>query len=100
MGRAMNTTRQLPARPRRREWLRQWGSFLTGVMIGLLIITPVLAGPLGARVVGDDDARNWAVLGAALFVMLALVLQAIGAGAYGAYRSAANSAAASPREAT
>ena len=65
-------------------------------MIGLLIITPVLAGPLTARVVGDDDARNWAVLGSVSFVMLALILQAIGAGTS---RSSANSAAASPREA-
>lgn len=92
----MNTGRQIPARRRRREWLRRWGSFLTGVMIGLLIITPVLAGPLTARVVGDDDARNWAVLGSVSFVMLALILQAIGAGTS---RSSANSAAASPREA-
>jgi hypothetical protein len=26
-----------------KAWLRQWGSFLMGVFIGLLIITPVLA---------------------------------------------------------
>jgi hypothetical protein len=59
-------------------------------MIGLLIITPVLAGPLGARVVGDDDARNLAVLGSAAFLTLALILQAIAAASRRTYRSAGN----------
>ena len=41
----MNSTQQRLGHARRTQWLRQWGSFLTGVMIGLLIITPVLAMP-------------------------------------------------------
>jgi hypothetical protein len=77
---------------RRKQWLRQWGSFLTGVMIGLLIITPVLAGPLGARAVGDDDARNLAILGSAAFLTLALILQAIAAASRRTSRSAGGAA--------
>jgi hypothetical protein len=87
----MRSTRQLTATHRRKQWLRQWGSFLTGVMIGLLIITPVLAGPLVAR--GDDDARNLAILGSAAFLTLALILQAIAAASRRTSRSAGNRAA-------
>jgi biotin transporter BioY len=94
----MNSTQRLQAN-RRKQWLRQWGSFLTGVMIGLLIITPVLAGSLGTRLVGDDDARNLAVLGSAAFLTLALILQAIAAASRPTHRSAGSSDdAANPRE--
>jgi hypothetical protein len=88
----MRSTQQLITAQRRKQWLRQWGSFLTGVMIGLLIITPVLAGPLNARAVGDDDARNLAILGSAAFLTLALILQAIAAASRRTYRSAGNGA--------
>ena len=30
---------------RNRRWLARWGSFLMGICIGLLIVTPVLATP-------------------------------------------------------
>ena len=30
---------------RNRRWLERWGSFLMGICIGLLIVTPVLAMP-------------------------------------------------------
>jgi len=94
----MNSTQRLRA-SRRKQWLRQWGSFLTGVMIGLLIITPVLAGSLGSRLVGDDDARNLAVLGSAAFLTLALILQAIAAASRRTHRSAGGSDdAANPQE--
>ena len=98
----MNSTQQRLGHARRRQWLRQWGSFLTGVMIGLLIITPVLAGTLGTRVVGDDDARNMAVLGSAVFLTLALILQAIAAARRPRYRSIDDGSAdaASPQERT
>jgi hypothetical protein len=98
----MNSTQPRPGAVRRTQWLRQWGSFLTGVIIGLLIITPVLAGTLGTRIVGDDDARNLAVLGSAAFLTLALILQAVAAASLRRYRSAGNGSAgtASPQEKT
>jgi biotin transporter BioY len=98
----MNSTQQRLGTARRTQWLRQWSSFLIGVMIGLLIITPVLAGTLGTRVVGDDDARNMAVLGSAAFLALALILQAVAAAHRPRYRSVGDVSAgtAGPQEKT
>ena len=43
---------------RNKRWRAQWGSFLMGVCIGLLIVTPVLATPAsGPLVLGESSLR-------------------------------------------
>jgi hypothetical protein len=59
---------------RGRQWFRQWGSFLTGVCIGLLIVAPVLAAPIDAEQLSDQILLSLLVLGSVAILLVLLIL--------------------------
>ena len=62
---------------RGRHWVRQWGSFLTGVFIGLLIVAPVLAAPIDAEQVSDQVLQSLLVLGSVAILLVLLIFVSI-----------------------
>ena len=59
---------------RGRQWFRQWGSFLTGVCIGLLIVAPVLAAPIDAEQLSDQVLQSLLMLGSIAILVVLLIL--------------------------
>lgn len=52
-----------------------WGQFLTGVLIGLVIVTPVLAMPPDLPVGVNDETRTYLLIGSGVLLMIALVMR-------------------------
>ena len=63
---------------RNRNWFGQWGGFLAGVCIGLVIVAPAFAEPFGGSApAGEVDLTR--VLGAGALIVAVLVSGAISA---------------------
>jgi hypothetical protein len=62
---------------RRRRWLSEWKSFLAGVCIGLLIVTPVLAAPISAEQLSEQLLQGLLVLGSLAILLVVLMLASI-----------------------
>ena len=63
---------------RNRNWFGQWGGFLAGVCIGLVIVAPAFAEPFGGSApAGEVDLTR--VLGAGVLIVAMLVFGAISA---------------------
>ena len=58
---------------RNRRWLARWGSFLMGICIGLLIVTPVLATPQSVLPLMNANPR----LDSAVFLMSLMLAQIV-----------------------
>src|SRR5262249_16124080 len=59
------------------RWRNDWAHFLTGVVIGLLIVTPVLAMPPDLPVKFDDDARLLTLIGSGVLLFVAIMARAL-----------------------
>jgi hypothetical protein len=58
-----------------RRGYRNWGQFLTGVLIGLVIVTPVLAMPPDLPVGVNDETRMYLLIGSGVLLFIALVMR-------------------------
>jgi hypothetical protein len=62
---------------RDRRGRRQWAHFLTGVLIGLVIVAPVLATPPDLPIAFNDDLRLYVLIGSGVLLIAALVMRLI-----------------------
>jgi hypothetical protein len=62
---------------RGRQWFRQWGSFLAGVCIGLLIVAPVLAAPIDTEQLSDQVLESLLMLASVAILLVLLILVSI-----------------------
>ena len=60
---------------RDRQSYRGWPYFLTGVFIGLVIVTPALAMPPDLPLRFDDDARLYVLIASGALLFAALVMR-------------------------
>ena len=60
---------------RGRRGRRQWAHFLTGVLIGLVIVAPVLAMPPDLPIAFNDDIRLYVLIGSGVLLVAALVMR-------------------------
>jgi hypothetical protein len=60
---------------RDRRGFRRWGHFAAGVLIGLVIVTPVLAMPPDLPVAFNDEMRLYVLIGSGVLLFAALVMR-------------------------
>lgn len=62
---------------RDRRWYGAWGHLLTGMAIGLVLVTPAFAMPRDLPLQFDDNARLYTLIASGALLFIALVLRMI-----------------------